>query len=237
MKGEDGMQRAIEIVMNVVIQPQALDAAATGSAIGVVMVADYALLFFGSILALAIVIERSVRLKRSRLLDPALFETVPDKIADGDTAGAIAVAGQSRSVLGRALASSLDEHHRGGVSLEQAMELADEEVDDALHANLDILGTVGKVAPLLGLLGTVLGMMYAFGQLDAGMRKETLAQGITTALDTTVRGLIIAIGCIAFERLFLRRIEHIRRELGICFSRIAHAPRRASSADVKEPRP
>ena len=220
------MEKVIDVVMNVLVQRQALNAAATGNVTGIVIVIDYIFLLSASIIGLAVIIERAVRLRKDRLIDEEMFKVVPQRVQEGDLDGAAAVCRQSKSILGSFLSVELDEYKTGHVPIEEAMDTASDAADNRLFANLDILGTIAKMAPLLGLLGTVLGMMYAFSQLDIGMRKETLAQGITSALDTTVRGLIIAIVCLTFERRYQRRIEKASQSVNVMLTSIVRAARR-----------
>ena len=221
----DPLSNTVRIITDVLVQREALDAASSGNPLGVVIVLDYVALLVASIVALAVIIERVVRLRRSRLIDAKLIASLPDKVRDGDMEGAIALCDKSTSLVGPILSTELKEHKSEAVPMEEAMEGAGEAVEEKVFANLDILGTVARVAPLLGLLGTVLGMMYAFGQLDVGMRKETLAQGITAALDTTVRGLIIAISCLTLERSLHRRIDKALRDYSALFTRLVRVVR------------
>ncbi len=220
------MTRATEIIMNFFIHSEALNAAASGTAIGIIIAVVYVLLLVASVIGVAVVIERSIRLRRGRVMDAGLARAIPEKIRGGDLESAISIAQDNHSFVGDALALELDEHRQGHVPIEEAMETADGLVEEKMNANLDILSSVAKVAPLLGLLGTVLGMMYAFSQLDIGTRKETLAHGITAALDTTVRGLVIAIFCLTFEGVFVRRIQKAAKQVEACFIEIVRSVRR-----------
>ena len=224
------MNSLATIIRNVIVRQDALDAAATGNVAGVVIVVVYFLLLITSIVALAVVIERLVRLRRGRLVDAAAQQAIPERLAAGDTAGALEAAAGSRSMIIQALAVELGEYRAGHIAIEEAIETADDMVDEGLNANLDILSSVAKIAPLLGLLGTVLGMMVAFSQLDVGTRKETLAHGITTALDTTVRGLFSAIFSLTAESVFARHIDKLYRGFGTFFTTVLRAARRGRAA-------
>ena len=224
------MSNLSSIIRNVIVRQDALDAASSGNVAGIVIVIVYLLLAVTSVVALAVVIERAVRLRRGRLMDAAMRDALPRCLASGDVAGAIQAADDSRSMLGKALTVELTEFRDGHISIEEAIETADDMVDDGLNANLDILSSVATTAPLLGLLGTVLGMMLAFSQLDVGTRKETLAHGITTALDTTVRGLIIAIFCLTAEGVFARHIDKVYRTFGSFFTSVLRAARRGQAS-------
>ncbi len=219
------MSRIGQMVMNVLIQQEAVETAIEGSAVGVAIVGVYLALLVVSIIGLAVVIERMVRLKRRRLMDDDMAADLVAAFRNGDMERASALCGTGRTVMARAFAEELDEHREGRIPIEEAVETAGRIIERRLTANLDILSTVAKIGPLLGLLGTVLGMVYAFRQLDVAARKETLAQGIVTALDTTVRGLIIAIGAIVMERHFYRRIDALTEGLDAIFTRIVRGTR------------
>lgn len=216
-----------DMILNVLIQKQALATAASGNPTGIVIVAVYVMLLAASITALAVVIERSIRLRRKKLTGSGLLDTLPELVGNGDLDKAISLCKNSTTAVSDILADEFAEI-KNGIPVEEVLETSGDAIEEKFYANLDILGTIARIAPLLGLLGTVLGMMYAFSQLDAGMRKETLAQGITAALDTTVRGLIIAIFCVSFEHFFVRRIRYALNEYGAAFTRIIRLCRRGT---------
>lgn len=223
------MDKLNELILNFFIHSEALEAAQAGNVIGVIIALVYLCLLIASVVGLAVIIERLIRTKRKRFVEDKLKDDLVKNFDDHDIPMAISTCEGSSTVLGTAMAAELAEFQKGHVSIEEAIETAGEEIEDRMQANLDILTSVAKIAPLLGLLGTVLGMMFAFGQLDLAAKKETLAHGITTALDTTVRGLIIAILCLTSEGFFLRRIDRLTRELNILFTKIVRISRRQNS--------
>ena len=99
----------------------------------------------------------------------------------------------------------------------QAVETAGAHVAERLQASVDWLADLAAIAPLVGLLGTVLGMFQAFGgianDLAANARPVVLAQGVSQAIVTTVFGLVISIPCMAFHALLRRRTA--RRVAGL----------------------
>ncbi|MDP6358054.1 MAG: MotA/TolQ/ExbB proton channel family protein [Planctomycetota bacterium] len=220
-----------EIILKFFIHPEALDAARTGQATGIIIAVDYGCLLVASVVGLAVIIERLIRTRRKRFVDDQLLGSIEQDLQKRDLAGAVAACQGNQTVLGVALAAELEEYRQGNAGIEEAVETAGDEVENKMNANLDILSSIAKIAPLLGLLGTVLGMMYAFGQLDLASKKETLAHGITTALDTTVRGLIIAILCLTSEGYFIRRIDRLTRELNVVFTKMIRVSRRRSSPE------
>ena len=99
----------------------------------------------------------------------------------------------------------------------QAIETAGAHVAERMQASVDWLADLAAIAPLVGLLGTVLGMFQAFGgianDLAANARPVVLAQGVSQAIITTVFGLVISIPCMAFHALLRRRTA--RRVAGL----------------------
>ena len=91
----------------------------------------------------------------------------------------------------------------------QAIETAGSHVAERLQASVDWLADLAAIAPLVGLLGTVLGMFQAFGgianDLAANARPVVLAQGVSQAIVTTVFGLVVAIPCLVFHAILRRR--------------------------------
>lgn len=225
------MENLGNLVLNFFIHSEALEAAQTGNVTGVIIALVYFFLLIASIVGLAVIIERLIRTRRKRYIDDGLLTGLVKNFDDDDISTAITSCEANRTVLATVMAVELAEFQMGHVAIEEAIESAGEEIEDKMHSNLDILTSVAKIGPLIGLLGTVLGMMYAFGQLDLATKKETLAHGITTALDTTVRGLIIAIFCLSFEGYFLRRIDRLSRDLNVVFSRIIRISRRKNSEE------
>jgi len=166
-----------------------------------------------SIVALAIVIERFINLREPRVLPPKLLDEVlsvtrqslpgPDvvtKLAANSELGAVLAAGV-RAVMG-------DPRIQEG-ALRQAFEIAGRGMFHRLERYLNALGTIAAAAPLLGLLGTVIGMIEIFGSQSptGGNNPVLLAHGISIALYNTAFGLIIAIPSLMFYRYFRRVID------------------------------
>jgi biopolymer transport protein ExbB len=155
-------------------------------------------LFLCSILMLAIILERLIRFKPSQLYDAKMFEQVIEKIAAGQKDEAIQMVSGSKTL-------QEDIIHKGLVDRFQKNVLPEVAFLDHGMARLDVLAKwtstlsfLAKIAPLLGLLGTVLGMIEAFDVIahsaDSGeVKPQDVAQGIGTALLTTAAGLIVAI--------------------------------------------
>ncbi|GAA5234857.1 MotA/TolQ/ExbB proton channel family protein [Verticiella sediminum] len=161
-----------------------------------------------SVIALALIIERLLALRRSRVLaadllsEASLLATRPQIPAD-------ALARMERSsALGRLYASGLRARHLPRARLESAMEDAGRSIAHELERYLNALGTIAAVAPLMGLFGTVIGMIEIFsGWSPTGGDPAQLARGISIALYNTALGILIAIPALIFQRWFRARVS------------------------------
>ena len=161
-----------------------------------------------SIVGLALIIERLTSLRSARILPPTLLDEVMQ--ISRSTLPAMDVVGKlaDNSVLGQVLAAGLRaanlEPRITESALRQAFESAGRAAAHRLDRYLNTLGTIATAAPLLGLLGTVVGMIEIFGaQAPTGAgNPAALAHGISVALYNTAFGLIIAIPALMFHRYF-----------------------------------
>ncbi|MBQ8285921.1 MAG: MotA/TolQ/ExbB proton channel family protein, partial [Thermoguttaceae bacterium] len=154
-----------------------------------------AVLLVASILAVSLAIRLALALRRAVFFSPELETVVADALARNDFAAALAAAEERNdAVVGRVLAAGLRETDRGWAAVEKGLEDAVAEETAAFYRRTEPLATIGKVAPMLGLLGTVVGMVSTFGELAvADGSGRNLAGGIYFALVTTVDGLLVAI--------------------------------------------
>ena len=169
-----------------------------------------------SILALALIVERFLSLKTARVAPPKLLDEAMAVSAKGlpspDTVNQLA----QNSALGEVLASGLRTLHlhpqSSEADLRAAMEGAGRAVAHRLEKYLNALATIASAAPLLGLLGTVIGMIEIFGSQAGGGavgsgNPAQLAHGISIALYNTAFGLIVAIPALIFWRYFRSRVD------------------------------
>jgi len=169
-----------------------------------------------SIVALALVIERFLSLRQTRVAPNRLVDEVISVTRSGlpsaDTINKLA----ENSVLGQLLAQGLRaaaaEARISEANLRAAFESAGRDAVHQMERNLNALGTIASAAPLLGLLGTVIGMIEIFGASGAstgtaGANPMDLAHGISVALYNTAFGLIVAIPSLMFYRHFRARID------------------------------
>lgn len=175
-----------------------------------------------SVLALAIILERLWMLRRNRVLPSELVEKVEwaaqlspqqaDQLNDRGVLGAL---------LADALQAGADRPAR-----EASLAGNSAAVVRSLERNLELLGVIAAVAPLIGLLGTVVGMIDVFGALmihGAGDASK-LAGGIGQALVTTATGLVVAIPALIGHRLLLRRARDLLGEIESCCERFLAVP-------------
>jgi biopolymer transport protein ExbB len=165
-----------------------------------------------STVALALVIERLSSLRSSKVAPPKLVDEVVTvtrgSLPSADVVNKLA----QNSVLGAVLASGLRaviaEPRIAEPALRDAFESAGRAAVHRLERYLNTLGTVASAAPLLGLLGTVIGMIEIFGsQAPTGANPAALAQGISIALYNTAFGLMVAIPSLMFYRYFRGRVD------------------------------
>ena len=164
-------------------------------------------LIVASILALALIIERTVALRRARILPSGLLDDVvgltKKKTVTPDILGKL----EQNSPLGRVLAAGLRNERVLREGAMQQIEAAGAVVANHLTKNLTLLGSIGSIAPLLGLFGTVVGMIHIFASQQAGTSPQDLAKGISIALYCTAFGIIVAVPAVLAHRYFRRLVE------------------------------
>ncbi len=166
-------------------------------------------IILSSVIAMAIVIERFWSLQRKKILPPELLSQVRmlyiSKRLDESTLRQLKIS----SPLGYVLAAGLANSAHGRKVMKDCMEESGRKVAHELERFLNTLGTIAAVGPLLGLLGTVFGMIEIFSSLmkhGAG-DPSSLAGGISVALITTAAGLTVAIPSLIFHRYFERLVD------------------------------
>lgn len=164
-----------------------------------------------SILAISIIAERFWSLQTKRIappeLMPQIWQWLHFKQVDDNRIKAL----QANSPLGRILAVGLINRNHSRDITKESIEDIGRHVTISLGRNLNTLGTVAAISPLLGLLGTVFGMIKVFAVIttEGVGNPETLASGIAVALITTATGLIVAIPSVIFYRYFRGKINSL----------------------------
>ena len=166
-------------------------------------------LVLASVVAMGICIERAWSLRTQRVAPSGLLANIVRAIEDGADTGARALC--ASSALGSILLAGLDNAKRGRQAMREAMEDASGAVVHDLERYLTALGTIASISPLLGLLGTVVGMIRVFSALvqDGASEVGVLAGGISEALVTTAAGLTVAIPALMFHRYLLRKVDDL----------------------------
>lgn len=184
-----------------------------------------------SVAALALVIERSLALRRRQVAPAGLVEEVLQVLRQGMPAPDILDKLAANSVLGTLLASGIRVAAQDGrvasggeALLRDAFEAAGRRAAHQLDRYLNALATIASAAPLLGLLGTVIGMIEIFGsQAPAGGGNPAqLAHGISVALYNTAFGLIVAIPALLFHRYFRGRVNDYLHDMEQGAERVLH---------------
>ena len=158
--------------------------------------------------ALAIILERLWSLRRSEVMPPKLGEEVRNWAARGQLDPAHIESLRRNSPLGALLAAALDVRHKPRELIRERIEDTGRHLVFKMERYLSALGTIAAAGPLLGLLGTVVGMIQMFlGILDHGIGDvNQLAGGIGKALVCTAAGMVVAIPALMFHRYFRGRI-------------------------------
>jgi biopolymer transport protein ExbB len=156
-----------------------------------------------SIVAVALIIERFLSLRRERILPKTLLDEVIRVYQNGKIKPEVLEQLSGNSPLGKVLAAGLRNAHASRDVMKESIEEAGNAVAHELSRFLTTLGTIASLAPLMGLFGTVVGMIEIFGsQNPSGANPAQLAHGISVALYNTGFGLMIAMPALGFYRHF-----------------------------------
>ena len=170
----------------------------------------------GLLVGLAIIIEKAFNLRASRILDRKLFVDVKNNISNRDFDLAVErVRSQASPAVSEVLLEAFENRHLPESELKEIIQTSGKKAVRRLERYLPTLSTIISIEPLLGLLGTVTGMIKVFNVISTkGVGKaELLAGGISEALITTATGLSIAIPFLVFYNMYMDRAESITLEL------------------------
>lgn len=164
-----------------------------------------------SVVAMAIIIERLWSLRRSRVVPDNLVAKVWRLHCDGEITQEHVTAIRDGSPLGCILSAGIINRSHTREIMKEAIEEVGHQVVHDLERYLNTLGTIASISPLLGLLGTVIGMIKVFSAITlVGVGNPTvLAGGISEALITTAAGLSVAIPSLMFHRYFTGKVERL----------------------------
>jgi biopolymer transport protein ExbB len=165
-------------------------------------------LLLASVIAVALIIERSISLRANKIIPPTLLEQVVGVYQRQGLSPEVIERLSRDSPLGAVLAAGLRNLKSSRYVMKEAIEEAGRAVAHELERFLTTLGTIATAAPLLGLFGTVIGMIEIFGsQSPTGTNPQQLAHGISIALYNTAFGIAIAIPALIFYRHFRNKVD------------------------------
>jgi biopolymer transport protein ExbB len=168
-----------------------------------------------SLVAVALMIEYVLSIRRTMLMPMGFANDVLRLLTQGQPNAALQKCQNDPSALAQILYAGMTQYEFGWDAVEKSAEEATAEQASRLYRKVEYLNVIGNIAPMLGLLGTVVGMVIAFQQMaDASGygRAADLAEGIYLALITTIQGLLVAIPCLAAHSFFVNRIATLISE-------------------------
>jgi biopolymer transport protein ExbB len=195
-----------------------------------------------SIVAAAIILERFWTLQDKRVVPPELTQRVRQLIDANQVNDKVIAALEQNSALGKLLAAALANRHRSREFIMERLEDTGRHIVHELERFLSTLGTIAGVSPLLGLLGTVTGIIKSFNAIQAGGMGDprALSGGIAEALIATAAGLCVAIPALIGYRVLRSKVERIAVEMEKNAVRVVDAieathPRQRRATDVVQP--
>jgi biopolymer transport protein ExbB len=176
-----------------------------------------------SVVAMALTLEHCASIRRATVV-PAEAVVEVKALMDGrDYVSAVRYTAEDPSMIGYVLHAALLEASNGFAAMERAMEEAIEERSAKLYRKIEYLNIIGNVSPMLGLFGTVVGMILLFAEIhaaDAFPRAQIVADQVAVALITTFWGLAVAIPSLSVFAIFRNRIDVLTAECAVATDRI-----------------
>ncbi|MEZ6054887.1 MAG: MotA/TolQ/ExbB proton channel family protein [Planctomycetaceae bacterium] len=185
-----------------------------------------------SIAMVALIVEHLLSIRRSALMPPGLAESVHRSISDGHFAAADKQCREQPSFLAYVVSAGLQEIGLGYAAVEKSIEDASQEQAARLYRKIEYLSVIGTLAPMLGLMGTVLGMIRAFSEFANKAVPQTadFAPAISQALVTTLLGLGVAVPALAAFSLFRNRIDEYVAETSLLAEQMLAPYKRGTAA-------
>ena len=199
---------------------------------GIIQAAGWPIWFLllASVIAVALIIERSIVLRRDKIVPRGLLDKVVDAYRKQGVSAQLLDSLYQDSPLGRVLAAGLRNHKASRPVMKEAIEDEGRAVTHDLERFLTTLGTIAAISPLWGLFGTIVGMIEIFGsQNPTGANPAQLAHGISIALYNAGFGILIAVPATIFFRHFRGKVESFVIEMEQQASRLVdmvHGERR-----------
>ncbi len=171
-------------------------------------------LILASIIALGLIIERAIFLRQKQVAPAGLLDEVVAQLRQGASTEALVKSLQDGPPLGRIFVAGLKNRSASTEVMKESIEEAGRAVTHDLERFLTTLGTIASISPLMGLFGTVVGMIEIFGsQNAAGNSPAILAHGISVALYNTAFGLIVAMPSMIAYRHFRAQVDSLTIEM------------------------
>jgi biopolymer transport protein ExbB len=198
-----------------------------------------------SLAMVALIVEHWLSIRRGALMPHGLAEDVHRLLVQGQFKAADEVCRQRPSFLGHMLQAGLSEVDLGYAAVEKAMEDAATQQSARLLRKIEYLAVISTVAPMLGLMGTVWGMILAFMEFErkANPQVSELAPGVYKALVTTLFGLVVAVPAISAFAFFRNRVDELVAQTALLAEHVfadfkrAIAARRRAERQAKRPNP
>lgn len=165
--------------------------------------------------AIYIIVERSMALQRARVISPGVIEKIERLLLDRKIPEATAYCKQHPLPMTRVLLSGILNHQKQEAELKEVLEEAGRQEIPVIRRHLTALGTIASAAPLVGLIGTVFGMISVFATLakTTSINPTMLAGGISEALYTTAFGMVIAVPALVFYNYFTATAQNLIIEM------------------------
>ncbi|WDI42318.1 MotA/TolQ/ExbB proton channel family protein [Bremerella sp. P1] len=182
-----------------------------------------------SFILLVFVFERAISLRRGRVIPRPFVKRFIEQVKDGriDQDQALALCEENQSPVAEVFAAAVKKWGRSCVEVEQAILDAGERVTSRLRQYLRLFNGISTISPLLGLLGTVLGMISAFNAIaangEAAGQREVLASGISQALLTTAAGMSVALPALIAYLFFSGRVDRLIMEIDLHSQEVVNA--------------
>ena len=171
-----------------------------------------------SVVSVGLIIDYSFRIRKAKILPPKDAAMLKELIAKKDFESIVKMDGKHASFLVRVASAGMQEVNLGYKSMIKAMEDASEALSAGISRKIEHLNVIGNISPMLGLLGTVIGMLRCFNELAhvaGAIEPKQLAGGIFEALVTTCMGLIVAIPALYCYALFRNRVDEYTGEAAL----------------------
>jgi biopolymer transport protein ExbB len=196
-------------------------------------------ILFASVIGLAVVIDRYAVLRKAKINVPAFMVRIRGFLKKKDISGAVSYCMEEKSPVANIVRKGLKKYRLGHERVKEAIENAGAQEVARMEKGLPILASVSGIAPLLGFLGTVTGMITAFmtiQDLQGSANPSDLAGGIWEALITTAFGLIVGIPALAFYNYFQNRVKKLVGDMEVVANDVVDFMQDtpASMSDVEE---